>query len=264
MPAGGMTLRQLLLMAEGRIEQEWNHTAAILAMLANVNRDPKKGRALRPADFHPSSLKAAAGAKPLKGDIRLLKSVFVDQTMRLIGIIFITLALAGCRTRLAPIAQPVVAASDGVAGVVAHTESAERHVQRAVPHSDSTGKVYLAAASDEHKEVLLDAEQTKVAIQATQRQITSLNDQINRQELGYQRLESRWYVVWGRRIDRAVWIIGVSWLILGVASVVLGMGSPLGWGAKLGKEIVRLVPAMNVFAWLRDWIKRRRDYAAGG
>ena len=66
-------------MAEGRIEQEWNHTAAILAMLANVNRDPKRGRALRPADFHPGTVRKAASAAPLKGDIRLLKTVFVDQ-----------------------------------------------------------------------------------------------------------------------------------------------------------------------------------------
>jgi hypothetical protein len=44
-------------------------------MLANVNRDPKKGRAFRPADFHP--LQARAPQKPLKANLTLLKAVFV-------------------------------------------------------------------------------------------------------------------------------------------------------------------------------------------
>lgn len=66
-------------MARERVRQSWNHTSMILAMLANVNRDPKKGRALRPADFHPMREKPAAKPAVLKGDIRMLKSVFVDH-----------------------------------------------------------------------------------------------------------------------------------------------------------------------------------------
>ncbi len=55
--------------------EAWNHTAAVLAMLANVNRDPKKGRALTPRDFHPM---AAKGEEPVfKGDVKMLK-MFVD------------------------------------------------------------------------------------------------------------------------------------------------------------------------------------------
>jgi hypothetical protein len=67
------------MMIDGRIEQEWNHTAALLAMLVNVNRDPKKGRAMKPADFHPAAIKAAARSQPLKVDLSLLKTVFVDS-----------------------------------------------------------------------------------------------------------------------------------------------------------------------------------------
>ncbi len=40
-------------MAEGRGQEHWQHTSVILAMLANVNRDPKKTRAFKPADFDP-------------------------------------------------------------------------------------------------------------------------------------------------------------------------------------------------------------------
>jgi len=42
-------------MAEGRDRARWRHTSALMAMTANVNRDPKKGRPFEPADFDPHS-----------------------------------------------------------------------------------------------------------------------------------------------------------------------------------------------------------------
>jgi hypothetical protein len=39
-------------MAEGRNQQTWNVASAIMALLANCHRDPKK-RAFSPNDFHP-------------------------------------------------------------------------------------------------------------------------------------------------------------------------------------------------------------------
>lgn len=72
-----MTLRELVWMAEGRTQENWNHTASVLAMLANVNRDPKKGRPLRPADFHPL-MTPASDPPPLKAPVSLLKTIFVD------------------------------------------------------------------------------------------------------------------------------------------------------------------------------------------
>ena len=42
-------------MAEGRERARWRHTSAMMALTANVNRDPKKGRAFEPADFDPHS-----------------------------------------------------------------------------------------------------------------------------------------------------------------------------------------------------------------
>ena len=41
-------------MAEGHSLAAWGHTAAVLAMLANCHRDPKKTRAFRPSDFLPA------------------------------------------------------------------------------------------------------------------------------------------------------------------------------------------------------------------
>ena len=69
-------------MAQARQADNWNHTAALMALLANVNRDPKRGRPFKPADFHPA-LPPRRGhtgpPPPLKGDISMLKTVFVDH-----------------------------------------------------------------------------------------------------------------------------------------------------------------------------------------
>jgi len=40
-------------MAEGCNRAQWRHTSAVMALIANVNRDPKKGRPFEPADFDP-------------------------------------------------------------------------------------------------------------------------------------------------------------------------------------------------------------------
>ena len=72
-------------MAQARQEDNWNHTAAVMALIANVNRDPKRGRALKPADFHPAlpgRRERTGPPAPLKGDIAMLKTVFVDNAPR--------------------------------------------------------------------------------------------------------------------------------------------------------------------------------------
>mgnify|MGYP005645988809 CR=1 FL=1 len=42
-------------MAEGRDRARWRHTSALMALTANLNRDPKKGRPFDPSDFDPHS-----------------------------------------------------------------------------------------------------------------------------------------------------------------------------------------------------------------
>jgi hypothetical protein len=187
---------------------------------------------------------------------------------RLRTILLLTLAiiLFGCRTRRAielPQAD-LSSTSDDVASIVAHTQSAENHVQSAIPYADSAGKIYLVAASQEHGLVLGSADQAQSSLRMAEQSVQSLNGSLAQQHTQYAQLESRWYVRWGRRIERALWIIGIGWLITGIAAVILGLGSPLGWGVKLGKELVRLVPMMNLFAWMRDWINARRTAPAEG
>jgi len=66
-------------MVEGKQTEEWNHTSAVLAMLANAHRDPKKTRPFKPGDFHPGVKRAAPEAPLPKVDISILKTVFVDR-----------------------------------------------------------------------------------------------------------------------------------------------------------------------------------------
>ena len=40
-------------MAHARSREEWGRMSALMALVANVNRDPKRTRAFRPADFDP-------------------------------------------------------------------------------------------------------------------------------------------------------------------------------------------------------------------
>jgi hypothetical protein len=62
-------------MAEARSRDEWNRTACLMALLANLNRDPKKHAPYKPSDFHPLERKG----KQISGtaDIGILKTVFV-------------------------------------------------------------------------------------------------------------------------------------------------------------------------------------------
>ena len=71
------------MMAEGRDRQLWAHTSCVLALLWNVNRDPKRGRPKRPADFNPY-LPASPRGIPLNaeniGQLKALLPAEAQQT----------------------------------------------------------------------------------------------------------------------------------------------------------------------------------------
>jgi len=71
-------------MGEARLDEHWSHTASILALIANVNRDPKKTGPFKPADFMPPRNPRnprTGNPEPTieKADISVLKSVFIKQ-----------------------------------------------------------------------------------------------------------------------------------------------------------------------------------------
>jgi ribonuclease D len=55
-----LTLRELVQMAEARETVRWNHTASLMALVANCNIDTKKTKPFEPADFHPDTQRKAA------------------------------------------------------------------------------------------------------------------------------------------------------------------------------------------------------------
>jgi len=70
-------------MAEGRSTEMWNHTSSILALVANVNRDPKKGRAFTPADFNPFFEKTSRPDVIVvtKENVSYLKQAFLGEKL---------------------------------------------------------------------------------------------------------------------------------------------------------------------------------------
>ena len=62
-------------MAKGRDRQLWEHTSGMLAMIANVNRDPKKTRLFQPADFNPYRSRRRRGIPLTADNIRILKGL---------------------------------------------------------------------------------------------------------------------------------------------------------------------------------------------
>ena len=64
-------------MAEARSQERWNHTAALLALIANCHRDPHRRKAYEPSDFLPG--RAGRDESLATADLSVLKSVFVDR-----------------------------------------------------------------------------------------------------------------------------------------------------------------------------------------
>ena len=68
-------------MAEGHAKDAWQHTANLMALIANVNRDPKKKRPFKPSDFNPTISKQSRPEAIVvtKENISLLKHAFIGD-----------------------------------------------------------------------------------------------------------------------------------------------------------------------------------------
>jgi len=69
-------------MAEARGREGWAHTSAILALIANVNRDPKKTRPFKPSDFDPYSAKDRRDEAIEVKDMAVLRDAFTPKSER--------------------------------------------------------------------------------------------------------------------------------------------------------------------------------------
>ena len=64
-------------MADARGKDNWNHTSSLLAMLFNINRDPKKQRAVSPEIFNPYITNKAK--KDTRMAFNFMKSLWVKE-----------------------------------------------------------------------------------------------------------------------------------------------------------------------------------------
>jgi hypothetical protein len=64
-------------MSEGRQRHDWSIASAVMAVLANIHRDPKRSRPLKPADFDPFVQPQRVPKVP----ITVLKDVFINGQM---------------------------------------------------------------------------------------------------------------------------------------------------------------------------------------
>jgi hypothetical protein len=61
-------------MLDGRQRHDWSIASAVMALVANIHRDPKRSRRLNPSDFDPF----AKRQRPIKVGVSVLKDVFID------------------------------------------------------------------------------------------------------------------------------------------------------------------------------------------
>jgi hypothetical protein len=69
-------------MAEGLGRERWAHTSVICSLIANANRDPKKGRAFKPSDFDPYDKQPGEVTEVTPETIGTLKEAFLQQQGR--------------------------------------------------------------------------------------------------------------------------------------------------------------------------------------
>ncbi len=66
-------------MTEAKQQHQWQQTASLMALIANVNRDPKKTRAFTVSDFDPFAAKNVKGTVIDKDNIELLRNFFTGD-----------------------------------------------------------------------------------------------------------------------------------------------------------------------------------------
>lgn len=64
-------------MVEGKGKFEWNRTASLMALMVNLNRDQRKGKAASPNDFNPFAPKEKVPVLRGKEMLSALKAAFI-------------------------------------------------------------------------------------------------------------------------------------------------------------------------------------------
>ena len=66
-----------MALLDGRQRHDWSIAATVMSVLANIHRDPKRSRLMKPSDFDPF----AKRQRPIPVGVSVLKDVFIDGKM---------------------------------------------------------------------------------------------------------------------------------------------------------------------------------------
>ena len=67
-------------MSEARLRKQWDHTSTILALIYNMNRDPRRSQARAPADFHPYVQRAPRGIPITPKTLHMMRGLFTKAS----------------------------------------------------------------------------------------------------------------------------------------------------------------------------------------
>ena len=199
-------------------------------------------------------------------------------TMIALAVLIVGVLLAtagGCRTSTpngdtqSHITQAYAAierASEPLIRAELRRETIVQNVQRAVDAAKDQPKVTepLVVAMAQGVAMAEDHGAIKARLADVGTQLSKAKTAADENDAKLNHLRNQWYVTWGIWIEKALWTIGLIWLACGVLSVLAGFGpmASMGWVMAISKEIVRFVPIMNPFAWIRDYLMARKALAA--
>ena len=172
---------------------------------------------------------------------------------RKVPLLLTLFVLWGC-VGLSEAPEGVQEARQGVAAIVAHTESAEANVQRAMPLVKPAGKPYLEMASSEHGETLIAATDTGVALNKAETDAARIARELKD-------LRAKWYVRWGIKINRWFWSITIGWFIFCAVAIAAQLGNPLTITVRIIKFVVGLIPFTYIASLIGKMARQKRDGA---
>ena len=169
-------------------------------------------------------------------------------------VVILVVILSGCQLFKPKTTEQsaVVSAQSGVAGIVAHTQSAECAVVAAKPHTNAQGKVSLETATAEHAAVIGETDKVSAALDKALTELDATQKETSKVQGDYVKLTGKWYVRWGQKIERWFWYITIGWFVF-CALAIWAQMNPIAITAKVIKTIAGFIPFTYVASLIGKW-----------
>jgi hypothetical protein len=155
--------------------------------------------------------------------------------------------------------DPAAGISEPLTRAEVRRELAVSQIELATPKISGEPKTHIEVAGAAMKQQAKDLKEAREGVKATQANEAEVREQYEKTEAQLTHLKGQWYVKVGIWIERSVWVIAISWIVLNAIAFAGGIGSPGGWFAWIAKQIRLFLPAMNVSSWLLAWRQNAGD-----